>query len=234
MLIIPVIDISNGIVVHAVRGKRKLYQPIVSAICDSCDPESILSAFFKLYPFKIIYIADLDAINGKKNHSELITKFAKNYKECEFWIDAGLKNVLSKKSGYLGKNIKLILGSENNISLSKYQNIINSNPDIILSLDFNENGLINNSYLLDIVSNWPKRVIVMMLHLVGSNSGFDKNILTNILEINRNSEIYLAGGIRNSDDIKSLKLKNINGCLTATALHQQKITKEELDNLFKK
>jgi len=232
MLIIPVIDLSNGVVVHAVRGKRELYQPITSAICDSYNPESILSAFLELYPFKIIYIADLDAIQGKKNHSRIINKFAENYKECEFWVDAGLKHVRAKKSDYVGKNIKLILGSENNISLTEYQNIINSKPEILLSLDFNENGLINNSYLLDNASNWPKRVMIMMLHLVGSNSGFDENILANILEINKHSEIYVAGGIRNSNDIKSLHLKNIHGCLVATILHQQKITKEELDAFF--
>ena len=68
MLIIPVIDLSNGVVVHAVCGKRKLYQPITSTISDDCKPESILSAFFQLYPFQIIYIADLDGIEGKKNH----------------------------------------------------------------------------------------------------------------------------------------------------------------------
>ncbi len=51
MLIIPVIDLSQGIVVRAIRGKRKSYQPITSAISSNCKPETILSAFFKLYPF---------------------------------------------------------------------------------------------------------------------------------------------------------------------------------------
>ena len=109
MLIIPVIDLCDGIVVHAVSGKRKLYQPITSTISDDSEPESILSAFFRLYPFKIIYIADLDSIEGKNNHSKLINKFANQYKECEFWIDAGIKQVLAKESDYIGDNIKLIL-----------------------------------------------------------------------------------------------------------------------------
>ena len=34
MLIIPVIDLSQGIVVHAICGKRKLYQPITSEISE--------------------------------------------------------------------------------------------------------------------------------------------------------------------------------------------------------
>jgi len=232
MLIIPVIDLSNGVVIHALHGKRELYRPIKSKISDSCNPDSILSAFFQLYPFKIIYIADIDAIQGKNSHSKLINKFADNYKECEFWVDAGLEYVLENKSYCTGNNIKPILGSENDISFTEYQKIINSNPDTILSLDFNDNGLINNSYLLDKETNWPKKVIIMRLHLVGSNSGVDKNFLKDILKINKNSEIYVAGGIRNTNDIKILNLKNINGCLISTALHQQNITKEELDALF--
>ena len=36
MLIIPVIDLSQGIVVHAICGKRKLYQPITSEISEDC------------------------------------------------------------------------------------------------------------------------------------------------------------------------------------------------------
>ena len=231
MLIIPVIDLSQGIVVHAICGKRKSYQPITSTISSNCKPESILSAFFKLYPFKIIYIADLDAIQGNGNQSKLINKFASKYKECEFWVDAGIHQILTRKSNKTNKNIKFILGSENNIALHDYEKTIKSNPDILLSLDFNEKGLINNSYLLNNSSIWPKKVIVMMLHRVGSNNGIDTKHLKNIISLNKNSEIYLAGGVKNSNDIKSLNSKNIKGCLIATALHQQKITKKEL-NLF--
>jgi phosphoribosylformimino-5-aminoimidazole carboxamide ribotide isomerase len=71
----------------------------------------------------------------------------------------------------------------------------------------------------------------MMLHRVGSNDGVDTKHLENIVALNKNSEIYVAGGIKNSNDIKILNSKNIKGCLIATALHQQKITKKEL-NLF--
>ena len=231
MLIIPVIDLIQGILVRAIRGKRKSYQPITSAISSNCKPETILSAFFKLYPFKIIYIADLDAIQGNGNQSKLINKFAIKYKECEFWVDAGIQQILTRKLDDMSKNIKYILGSENNIALHDYEETIKSNPSILLSLDFNENGLINNSYLLNNSSIWPKKVIVMMLHRVGSNDGVDTKHLENIVALNKNSEIYVAGGIKNSNDIKILNSKNIKGCLIATALHQQKITKKEL-NLF--
>ena len=135
MLIIPVIDLSQGIVVRAICGKRKTYQPITSAISSNCKPETILSAFFKLYPFKIIYIADLDAIQGNGNQSKLINKFALKYKECEFWVDAGIHQILTRKSNKTNKNI----GSKYfwNICVDvKINNI--SNIKIKLSLSSNE------------------------------------------------------------------------------------------------
>ena len=193
MLIIPVIDLSNGIVVHAICGKRNSYQPIASTISDNCQPESILTAFLKLYPFKVIYIADLDAIQGNGNQLKLINKFALKYKECEFWVDAGLQQILARKSNNTNKNIKYILGSENNIALQDYEKIIKRNPDILLSLDFNEKGLINkvisdeevDAVVEEVVKNiangaplvnrWHKKFVCRVVDGVGENRPLTEN-----------------------------------------------------------
>jgi uncharacterized protein related to proFAR isomerase len=50
--IIPVVDVLKGIVVHAVRGKRKEYQPLKSVLCASTDPVEVavaLRAFGRYY-----------------------------------------------------------------------------------------------------------------------------------------------------------------------------------------
>ena len=107
-----------------------------------------------------------------------------------------------------------------------------NNSDILLSLDFCENGLINNPYLLNNPTIWPKKVIVMMLHRVGSTNGIDFKQLKNIIKLNNNSEIYVAGGIQNFSDINNLNSMNVRGCLVATSLHKNKITKDELDLHF--
>ena len=46
--VIPVIDILNGAVVHAVRGKRSEYKPIESVICKSAEPLEVAKAFKNL------------------------------------------------------------------------------------------------------------------------------------------------------------------------------------------
>ena len=61
---------------------------------------------------------------------------------------------------------------------------------------------------------------------------WQQGIFKKIIAINKNSEIYLAGGIKDSDDLKKLNLIGVKGCLIATALHQKKITKKDLDSFF--
>ena len=135
MLIIPVLDISQGVVVHAVCGDRSSYKPIQSSISKDSKPESVLSSFFELYPFQTIYIADLDSIQGKDSQSKLINKLAFEYKDCQFWLDAGIKQIYNKLD-YKCSNIKFILGTENNFSLDEYDKLLQNNPELILSLDF--------------------------------------------------------------------------------------------------
>ena len=113
MLIIPVLDLSRGVVVHAKQGERNLYQPITSVISLSSEPESVLSAFLELYPFKIIYIADLDAIQGIDNQYALIKELSTKFNQCEFWVDAGIESIQNNKCNFKSNNIRQILGSEN-------------------------------------------------------------------------------------------------------------------------
>ena len=230
MLIIPVLDISQGVVVHAVRGERSLYKPIQSSISKDSKPESVLSSFFELYPFQTIYIADLDSIQGKDSQSELINKLAFDYKDCQFWLDAGIKQIYNKLD-YKCSNIKFILGTENNFSLDEYDQLLQNNPELILSLDFDKNGLMLNSEILNYSSYWPKKVIVMMLNLIGSNKGIDKFTLEKIIKLNRTSELYSAGGIKDISNVHELTKMNMKGCLISTALHQKKITSNQLKKI---
>ena len=47
MNLIPVIDLMQGQVVRAVRGNRHAYQPIVSKLCASSDPLTVMRFMLK-------------------------------------------------------------------------------------------------------------------------------------------------------------------------------------------
>ena len=227
MLIIPVIDISQGVVVQATKGDRKSYKPIKSSISDNPDPESILTSYLKLYPFKIIYIADLDAIESKKNQSKLINRLTSKYKDCEFWLDAGIEQIYNKFQ-YKSNNLRYILGTENEFSIDEFRKLIDNNPEIILSIDINKKGNFYNSDILNYSDEWPKKVIIMMLHLVGSGEGIDFSNIEKIIKYDSSSELFVAGGINSASNIKKLKSMDIKGCLIASALHQKKISRKDL------
>ena len=232
-LIIPVIDLRHGIVVHAIKGERDAYQPIRSLLTNHADPHAILAAFFELYPFKQIYIADIDAIQNKGNHAQLIETMTNNYPDCEFWVDAGLGCIDERQHG---SNIKPVLGSENKFTEEHLSALIKNNPNIVLSLDFSRSGLMENPYLLKRPELWSKRLIVMMLHRVGSREGVDRKQLDLIhsLSVDMHNEIYSAGGVTNMQDLHELKRKGISGALLATTLHNGAITKQDLDQFLSK
>ena len=233
MLIIPVLDLSRGLVVHAKQGERNLYQPVTSVISSSSEPESVLSAFLELYPFRTIYIADLDAIQRTGDQSTLIKELSITFAQCEFWVDAGIEAIQDDKSHFKSNNIKQILGSENILLPESITEILNKNPDILLSLDFSETGLLENSYLLDETSLWPKQVIVMMLHRVGLNKGVDVACLNKILKLGSEHNIFAAGGVQNLKDLSQLNKMGVKGVLLASALHNGSITQDELHLIAK-
>lgn len=226
MLIIPVIDLSSGLVVHATGGERKSYQPIKSVLSINAEPSNVISSFLELYPFKVIYIADLDAIQKTGSQIKLINELAKQYKQCHFWVDAGIDTIQSNP--FSSQNINLVLGSENKLTESKFSTLINKHPDLILSLDFDKHDLIENKYLLNNTALWPKQIIVMSLSHVGTNQGFDEQCLSNIVNMAGNRNIYAAGGVRNLDDLNQISLTTASGVLLATALHNGVIKKEAL------
>ena len=230
MLIIPVIDLSHGLVVHAKKGERNKYQPLESVLTTQTSLEAILESYFKLYPFKNIYIADLDAIQGTGNHLQLLGDIAIRHTTCEFWVDAGIDFLKQKRLFTDKRNIKPVLGSENKVTEMEFTNLIKANPEIILSLDFSKTGFVENTYLLKSSKLWPENVIVMMLHRVGTGKGIDQECLTRIQQLSTHSNIFVAGGISNRSDLIQLKDKGIAGALLATSLHNGMITREDLES----
>jgi phosphoribosylformimino-5-aminoimidazole carboxamide ribotide isomerase len=68
--LIPVVDLLNGEVVHARKGQRSHYLPLQSSLCQGTQPETVVGALLDLYPFRTLYIADLDAIQRRGSHAD--------------------------------------------------------------------------------------------------------------------------------------------------------------------
>lgn len=237
MQIVPVIDLLNGVVVHAKKGERQNYQAIASSLTSSSQPLDIVAALMSLHPFQQLYIADLNAIqklpntrnNWQQNNLSTIATIAQHYPHLTLWLDAGISNQ-AEVDLWASLPIRLILGSENFSSINQYLAIHQSiGTQSILSLDFMPTGYQGPQELLASSTYWPQDVIIMSLAHVGTNQGINQPLLSKLkTQAGDNFNLYAAGGVRDIADLNTLESLKIQGALIATALHNKQFTKEQL------
>ncbi len=235
MQIIPVIDLMQGQVVHAKRGIRSQYQPIESVLCTSSAPLNLIDALLKLYPFQTLYIADLDAILGVGNHTELTSEISQKYPDLTIWLDCGIRQV-NARALYHRNNIRPVVGSENIVNLQDYRAIsYGCESQHILSLDYSATSAMGIAELHSSARFWPDNTICMTLNAVGNTQGVDIDKLNDLIQLNSArkipSNLYAAGGVRHLADIYLLEKMGIAGVLVATALHAGKLTKADIESI---
>ena len=233
MKIIPVIDIQRGRVVRAIRGERNRYRPLQSCLCNSNDPKYVMQALINFYPFDTIYIADLDAIIGQSDNTQIITELCNQDKTPQLWVDRGISSLQELQAAPIYKQ-QHVIGSETGINPQIFRKLKNLYPDIILSLDFLSNKLIGNEELLNETDIWPEKVIVMALDRVGSSDGPDYERTRKIKTATHKHKIYASGGVSHQEDIKKLQDIGISGVLLSTVLHNGHISAEFIDHIHKK
>jgi phosphoribosylformimino-5-aminoimidazole carboxamide ribotide isomerase len=224
--IIPVIDLLEGVVVHAKQGQRKHYQPIVSSLTASTKPLDIVKAFREIYPFETLYIADLNAIqklDSTPSHLAIIAEIQHAFPELNIWLDAGIRNNLDTQP-WQSLNTTLVLGTESLESLIDYLTLKDAFPNkIVLSLDFMPSGYKGLETFIQSSQHWSKDVIVMTLDHVGMQQGIASSTLAQIMQLSHQHRLYAAGGVRNLADVAQLACIGVHGALVATALHQQQL-----------
>ena len=94
--VIPVLDVKDGIAVHAVGGIRSHYRPLRTNLHASSDPIAIARAYRDVLGLNELYLADLDAIAGKRPHR--LSTASLRAEGLNLWIDAGIKDVLMTSS----------------------------------------------------------------------------------------------------------------------------------------
>ncbi len=229
------IDLLNGVVVHAKQGARAQYRAIQSSLTSSSHPADIVKSFMALYPFKTLYIADLNAIQKLANigqcHQQILEEIHQLFPHLTLWIDAGINHKVEAKK-WQKSYMQLVLGSESFTSLLQYQTLIAElNNPYVLSLDFLPKGYAGPIELLQESQHWPSEVIAMTLAKVGANIGFDNMAIDSIVNKAKHHQIYAAGGIRDLKDLTQLKHLSVHGALIASALHNLQLSSQDLASL---
>ncbi|MDF1582653.1 MAG: HisA/HisF-related TIM barrel protein [Methyloprofundus sp.] len=231
MQIIPVIDIKAGQAVLAKQGNRKNYLPLSTNLCHSSQVDDVINAYLGVFPFTRMYIADLDALMGLGNNQYLINALFTRYPQLSFMVDSG-----SLKTPYTplrNQQLTTIIGTESitTKTLAQEQQL---KTDFILSLDFNsEHAIMGDAILYASPALWPKALIIMTLGLVGKNNGPDLEKLQYYCSTYPQHNFIAAGGIRHYEDLLQLKKLGIQQALIASALHNKKLTTQNIEQLQK-
>jgi phosphoribosylformimino-5-aminoimidazole carboxamide ribotide isomerase len=227
--IIPVIDVARGKVVRAVRGQRSAYMPIETPLAASSEPADVARGLRALYPFRKIYIADLDGIEGRGRNTRLVPMLSQALPHTELWIDAGTGSRSAARAVLAAPVATLVVGSESLEAVRAWHDISAEAPArTVLSLDFRGGEFMGPDALLADASLWPSRVIAMTLDRIGGDSGPNIALIEDIVARAGTRRVYAAGGVRDRSDLDRVKAAGVAGVLVASILHAQKISAGDL------
>jgi phosphoribosylformimino-5-aminoimidazole carboxamide ribotide isomerase len=225
MDIIPVLDIREGLVVHARHGQRASYAPLRSGLVRGCEPRAVLTALLDAAgqasgrPAPAAYIADLDGI-AQSAPQWPVLEALRNASPVPLWLDAGLEGaaniVETARRGFVP-----VVGSESlrDVDLLHELRATLGAGDWLLSLDADANGARDPIGAVRHPACWPQRVIAMDLTRVGSEAGPVGMWLRDCMALSREKDWIAAGGVRDRRDLSRLRDAGLAGVLVATSLH---------------
>jgi uncharacterized protein related to proFAR isomerase len=221
MDVIPVIDVRHGVAVAAVGGQRAAYRPLQTPLAEGCDPGAVARGLAALFEFPVIYVADLDGIEGRGRNIDLPAALGAAAPGACIWIDDG--TLARDAAAWMGRETRarLVLGSESMTTADDVAALRALAPEhYVLSLDFKDDRFAGAPAIIKEAQHWARDVIVMTLALVGSGAGPDVAKVAGIAKRAGGSRrVYAAGGVRHRADIEALRAAGAAGVLVASALH---------------
>lgn len=244
MRIVPAIDIQDGEVVRAVAGERLAYLPLKSKLTRSACPLEIGRQLIKKFDFSMVYLADLDAISGKRPNWELYRRLM----DCglSLWIDAGMVSTddCMKMARFASEHAEVqgvIAGMESvadRSTFTSFQDFID--PELLIfSLDLKDGHPLTKDaewkkqiaieIASDVAQQGVGRMIVIDLACVGMHGGSGtQRICTALRAKFADLALYTGGGVRSIEDLDAMMSWGCSAALISSALHDGWITTDEI------
>jgi phosphoribosylformimino-5-aminoimidazole carboxamide ribotide isomerase len=233
MRVIPVIDLLGGQVVRAIGGRRHEYRPIESSLCRDAQPANIARTFVENFGFDTVYVADLDAITGREPD---LTSY-KSIADCglRLWIDAGVQDLNRTYE-------RVIIGLESIDDPDEIAPLVETiDADrCIFSLDLRDGRPLTSAwknYRPDQIAKVAfdagvRAFIVLDLAQVGGFGGAQtESLCRRLRDAMPHIELFAGGGVRDVNDLLALANAGCDGAIVASALHDGRITVEDLMTL---
>ena len=243
MNILPVLDLMQGQIVRGRAGHRQTYRPIESTLAVGAAPQDIAAALSRTFGFEEFYLADLDAIAGAEPNWAVYD--ALQSMGLRLWIDAGIGSGerCAQLARYRAHGLSLaavIVALESLPSPRLLDECLNlcETQRLVFSLDLKAGVPLAGSgwqwqsvvHLADqVVQRGVQRMIVLDLANVGMNDGVATLNLCRLLsQRHPQLELSAGGGVRHTKDLNDLATAGCQWALVASALHDGRLTRQEL------
>ncbi len=238
MRIIPVIDILDGVVVRGVGGRREEYRPLVSRIVSSCDPFAVATAIYETYGCRQIYLADLDAILHGRPNWDLYRRLPET--GVSLLIDAGVRDADQARRLANLARVTVVAGLETVLSPQTLEQITISvdTSRLVFSLDLQAGRPMASTawpstpadIVREVTALGIQDLIVLDLADVGtSTGGSTDDLCRQLLAAQPALRIIAGGGVRGPADLQRLRVLGVDGVLVASALHDGRLTRADLN-----
>jgi len=243
MDILPVLDLLNGLVVRGVGGKRKEYRPVESRLVDRPDVLSVARAFRNRLGLTRLYVADLDAILHGRPNREACRSLAEE--GFELLIDAGFRTIDSARGALADGAAKVIAGLETWPGPEELAQLCRDlgTDRVIFSLDLRDGRPLGDlapwrtddplEIAARTVEAGVREMIVLDLAQVGIGAGVTTAPLCRQLrERFADLRLITGGGVREVMDLRELAALGIDGVLVASALHDGRVTRDDVQRFL--
>jgi phosphoribosylformimino-5-aminoimidazole carboxamide ribotide isomerase len=248
MVIIPVLDLSHGVAVHAQAGDRARYETVQSVLTprDGGDPVALLRAFREALGVVECYVADLDAIQGGAIQRTTIRELAQF--ETGFpgplLVDAGTHQTGGALEVLACGASEVVVGLETLQSFADLRAIVElvGPSRIVFSLDLRLGRPILHPALQDVSGAQPdaaslaaqavetgvRSLLVLDIGRVGTGVGVDLGLLETLRRRFTAERLLAGGGVLTRRDLERLRDAGCDGALVASAIHAGRIGADDL------
>jgi phosphoribosylformimino-5-aminoimidazole carboxamide ribotide isomerase len=229
MMILPVIDLRNGIVVRAIAGRRAEYRPLVSRLTASTEPLAVARAIRDRFGWTAVYFADLDAIAGAAPAFAVYGRLRAD--GFRFWLDAGVRDVADAERLATAGVDQVIVGLETVRGPAEWAAIVRrlGAGRVAFSLDLRDGQPMAASadwpadaeaIIARVAADGGRRVIVLDLARVGGGRGTGtEGLCAELVRRHPGVAFFAGGGVRTLDDVGRWEAIGVAGVLVASALH---------------
>jgi len=229
--IVGVIDLRDGLAVHARGGAREAYPAVVAVAGREIQPGDAptVAGFYRELGLEDVYAADLDAIAGRRWQVEGIRALAATVPHL--WLDAAITQPADAQHAVTLGASRVVVGLETLPSYPALRAICETvgRERVVLSLDVRDGVTLTSGGEIDpgtsaavvatrAVDCGVRTIIVLDLARVGAGRGCNLDTISSVRQAAPGVTLLAGGGVRDEGDLRQLIDAGCDGALIATAL----------------